>query len=137
VPILRLSVSGPIKTAISYSPWEREEPRVPQRAARTLSASADGAWDEFYTSMQKDSIFRLNPTYSGHGFELDEFQKLNEIERQAEEWIATQNTRLTTICDRLVDALFFFCVENHLQVGEYSAGSLLVWKRVKIWFTDA
>ena len=73
--------------------------------------NAEGAWEKFITTNeQKDRMFRLNPRYGGVGFEVDDFQKLDEIENQAEEWMndVSQNGQLTDICDRLIAALFFF-----------------------------
>ena len=72
---------------------------------------AEGAWEKFITTNeQKDRMFRLNPIYDGVGFEVDDFQKLDEIETQAEEWMndVSQNGQLSDICDRLIAALFFF-----------------------------
>jgi hypothetical protein len=85
-------------------------------------ADAEEAWDRFQATLQqKDGVFRLNPTYSGTGFTLYEVEKLNEIERQVEEWIATQNALLTDICGHLIAALFFFrfgSAEDGGQIGE-------------------
>lgn len=87
---------------------------------------ADRGWHEFSDSLgekeEKEKIFRLNPEYDGAGFRLDDIRKLDEIERQAKQWIATQNKELTDICDRLIAALFFFHplgpVKDGVQAGE-------------------
>jgi hypothetical protein len=85
-------------------------------------ADAEGAWDRFQTTLlQTECVFRLNPIYLGTGFKLDEFQKLHEIEKQTEEWMATQDASLTRICDQLIAALFFFRlgpIEDGARIGE-------------------
>jgi hypothetical protein len=80
---------------------------------------ANGAWDTFYGSgrEREDVLKRLNPEYQESGFALDEFQKLPEIERQATQWIATQDKELTDICDRLIAALFFFRLLDGTEEG--------------------
>jgi hypothetical protein len=82
-----------------------------QPLAPGFTPDTDAAWDGFYASSpppQKHILFRLSPTYSGTGFKLDEFGKLYEIEKQAEEWVSTQKPLINSICDRLIAALFFF-----------------------------
>ena len=107
----------------------RQQPPVKKNLFRLAYAVADDmtnaeeAWTKFKMELpRKDGIFRLTPAYSGSGFALDECQKLNEIERQAEAWIATQNSPLTHICHQLIAALFFFRLlgpaEGGMQVGE-------------------
>jgi hypothetical protein len=94
--------------------------RVAHAAAKDMT-DAEAGWDEFMAKpLSKDGIFRLNPTYTGSGFELDEFQKLDEIERQAEEWITTQSATLHNICDQLIASLFFFHPLSWLQDGVHT-----------------
>lgn len=84
---------------------------------------AGGTWRNFVASVsQQGGIFRLDPTYSGAGFALDEFRKLNQIERQVYEWILTQSLLLTEVCGQLIASLFFFCplgpIKDGIQAGE-------------------
>ena len=103
-----------------------DSPRPPaghKSAVASDLTDAGGTWDKFVASVsQQDRIFRLDPTYSGAGFALDEFRKLNQIERQVYEWILTQSLLLTEVCGQLIASLFFFCplgpIKDGIQAGE-------------------
>jgi len=110
---------------------EDDTPAPPRsRLARVVKAvayhiaDANGAWHAFYSSGREKAgvLKRLSPEYKGPDFELDKFQKLDEIESQAKQWIATQAKELDDICDRLIAALFFFRLldgtEGDVQNGE-------------------
>ena len=112
------------------SAGNRQPLKAPKKRSRATPATADEmadaeqAWNEFKVGHQnlKDRLFRLNPAFGGAGYAPDKHQKLDEVERQAEEWIATQNSPLTHICHQLIAALFFFRLlkpaEGGMQVGE-------------------
>jgi hypothetical protein len=112
---------GTGKATSHHSPPVRHKLRVISLAQSVIGdlTDAEGAWDKFQATLQqRDGVFRLNPTYYGPGFTLDEIEELNEIERQVEEWIPTQDALLTDICDHLIAALFFFRLEDGGQTGE-------------------
>lgn len=98
--------------------------QVYRKAVQLLTHSED-IWSKFKHSLQEDAqlrVFRLNPEYTGSGFALDDFQKLDEIEKQTKNWLATQNSKITLISNRLIAALFFFVqtswLENNKLTGD-------------------
>lgn len=86
-----------------------------------VTTSSEFIWANF-SARQQPNIFRLNPVYSGGGFALDDFNKLDEIEGQTVEWLAHCDLQITGLCDQLIAALFFFVpisiIEDGVQIGE-------------------
>jgi hypothetical protein len=76
-----------------------------------LATDSEDIWSKFKDHLDREAqlrVFRLNPQYSGIGFALDDFEKLDEIEKQTTAWLATQKSEIDLICNRLIAALFFF-----------------------------
>ena len=105
-------------------------PPSPQNTSEVLKSIVDAAtssekiWTKFAMKFASDPpeehhLFRLNPLYAGTGFELDDIQKLGEIEKETEEWLKTCD-QMSLVCDQLIASLFFFLprpIENGVQKG--------------------
>jgi hypothetical protein len=89
------------------------------REIATDMTDSNAAWQRFFGSsllpQKADIFFRLSPTYDGIGYDLDDFGKLDDIERETDRWMksATQVEALTNIRDRLIASLFFFRQTAH------------------------
>jgi len=80
--------------------------------------NTEDSWAKFVAATsQKHGIFRLNPIYKGIGFEFDDCRKLDEIENQTDAWLDTCDTHLTSICDQLIAALFYFAPKGPINDG--------------------
>lgn len=77
-------------------------------------ADTEITWATFSAGAQPGLVIpRLNPVYSGKGFNLDDIEKLDEIEDQTKTWILKCHTEVNLICDHLIAALFFFRPTEH------------------------
>jgi hypothetical protein len=98
-----LSLGTGIPTARKYS-----HTRAAHDFERDMT-DAQKTWDKLKSEHpHMTELLRLDPTYTGTEFQLDDVRKLDEIEEQTEAWIATQNKPLSAICNQLIAALFFF-----------------------------
>jgi hypothetical protein len=85
----------------------------------------EDTWKKFTTATpQKFGIFRINPEYKGMGYELDDFGKLDEIQKQVKGWLDHNDHQITTVCDQLIAALFYFVPNGPINNGEQT-GSIL------------
>jgi hypothetical protein len=94
--------------------------KLSQQRIIEKAISARHIWKEFSAEFSgKLPLFRLDPAYKGGGFALDDFKRLQEIERQTNEWIegSEQQDSLIRICDQLIAALFFFQTVRVRQDG--------------------
>jgi hypothetical protein len=46
---------------------------------------------------------------------LDDYNRLDELERSTTAWLTTTHPEITSICDRLIAALFFFVPTSPIQ----------------------
>jgi hypothetical protein len=100
--------------------------QVFRKVVQLLTHSED-IWSKFKSPLQEDArlrLFRLNPVHGGSGFALDDFHRLDEIEKQTGVWLATQDSMITLICNRLIAALFFFVQTSWLDSDKLT-GSIL------------
>ncbi|KAF9455870.1 acyl transferase/acyl hydrolase/lysophospholipase [Collybia nuda] len=84
--------------------------------------SAEKLWKKFADSQVGDhlgqqGLFRLNPSWGDAEFVLDDYKRLDELERTTTGWLATIEPEVTPICDWLMAALFFFVSAPPIQNG--------------------
>jgi hypothetical protein len=79
----------------------------------------EDSWKKFTAATpQKFGIFRINPVYKGMGYELDDFKKLDEIQKQVEGWLDQHDHEITAACDQLIASLFYYVPNGAINNGE-------------------
>jgi hypothetical protein len=87
--------------------------------------NTEDIWNKFIVAIpQQVGIFRINPVYSGAGYELDDFRQLDKIQREIEGWLDTRDHEIVSVCDQLVSALFYFVPNGLINKGEQT-GTIL------------
>lgn len=90
------------------------------------ATSSKKIWDKFQEDQEAEGetladkgIYRLNPSWGEVDFALDDYERLDEIEKLTERWLATAQTQaqITSICDQLIASLFFFTVTPSIRGG--------------------